>query len=109
MEAKELEKKLFRPKKNGWENTSDEEKEKILDSFKRRNNKIKDLRNVLNEDNHSIVRFLENCPEVENILKDELQKEDVGASDLWQYMKNEKILKTRYVDAIELIDFSLKV
>ena len=73
------------------------------------NNKIKDLRNVLNEDNHSIVRFLENCPEVENILKDELQKEDVGASDLWQYMKNEKILKTRYVDAIELIDFSLKV
>lgn len=72
------------------------------------NNKIKDLRNVLNEDNHSIVRFLENCSEIENILKDELQKESVTARDLWQYMSNEDILKTRYVDAIELIDFSLK-
>ena len=71
------------------------------------NNKIKDLRNVLNEDNHSIVRFLENCPEVENILKSELQKENVVANDFWQYMTNEKMLKTRYVDAIELIDFSL--
>ena len=73
------------------------------------NNKIKDLRNVLNEDNHSIVRFLENCPEVETILKNELQKENVVAKDFWQYMSNENMLKTRYVDAIELIDFSLKV
>ena len=72
------------------------------------NNKIKDLRNVLNEDNHSIVRFLENCLEIENILKDELQKESITARDLWQYRSNEDILKTRYVDAIELIDFSLK-
>lgn len=57
------------------------------------NNKIKDLRNVLNEDNHSIVRFLENCLEVENILKSELQKENVVANDFWQYMTNEKMLK----------------
>ena len=36
----------------------------------------------------------------------DLQKENVVANDFWQYMTNEKMLKTRYVDAIELIDFS---
>ena len=54
-----------------------------------------------------LLEFLENCLEVENILKSELQKENVVANDFWQYMTNEKMLKTRYVDAIELIDFSL--
>lgn len=76
-------------------------------------NKIKELRDVLTKDLHSMTRFLENCKQVEVIVKAEaIVKEETGnkkisAEDFWQKKKDETESKTRYIDAIEIMDFTL--
>lgn len=70
-------------------------------------NKIKELRDVLTKDMHTQIRFLENCKEIQKIIDEECNQEGIGAQAFWQKKKDENELKTRYVDAIELIDFTL--
>lgn len=70
-------------------------------------NKIKELRDVLIKDMHTQIRFLENCKEIQKIIDEECNQEGIGAQAFWQKKKGESELKTRYVDAIELIDFTL--
>lgn len=70
-------------------------------------NKIKELRDVLTKDMHTQIRFLENCKEIQKIIDEECNQEGIGAQAFWQKKKGESELKTRYVDAIELIDFTL--
>ena len=70
-------------------------------------NKIKDLRDLLTKDMHTQMRFLENCEEMQKIIDEECNRERVGAQAFWQKKKDENELKTRYVDAIEIIDFTL--
>lgn len=70
-------------------------------------NKIKELRDVLTKDMHTQIRFLENCKEIQKIIDEECNQEGIGAQAFWQKKKDESELKTRYVDAIELIDFTL--
>lgn len=70
-------------------------------------NKIKELRDVLTKDMHTQIRFLENCKEIQKIIDEECNQEGIGAQSFWQKKKGESELKTRYVDAIELIDFTL--
>ncbi|MBO8461161.1 MAG: hypothetical protein IAA85_00300, partial [Firmicutes bacterium] len=68
-------------------------------------NKIKELRDVLTRDLHAQIRFLENCESVRDIIKEESNTKDIEAKAFWQ--KKDKEVKTRYVDAIEIIDFTL--
>lgn len=70
-------------------------------------NKIKELRDVLTKDMHTQIRFLENCKEIQKIIDEECNQEGIGAQAFWQKKKGESELKTRYIDAIELIDFTL--
>lgn len=73
-------------------------------------NKVKELRDVLTKDMHSIMRFLENCKQIEAIVKEETGKEKIEAKDFWQKKDDEegqKEFKTRYIDAIEIMDFTL--
>ena len=70
-------------------------------------NKVKELRDVLTKDMHSIMRFFENCKQIEVIVKEETSKKEIYAEDFWQKKFEEKDLKTRYIDAIEIIDFTL--
>lgn len=63
-------------------------------------NKVKDLRRVLHESKHNMSIFLENCPELQQQLKQEKGTSAVTADALWE--DNEA---TRYIDAIEIIDF----
>ncbi len=80
-------------------------------------NKVKELRDALSKDEHSMTLFLENCPQIVSILQKQTGKEEVNADDLWQYRidktagdkkkQTKKDLKTRYMDAIEIIDFTL--
>jgi len=70
-------------------------------------NKIKELRDVLTKDMHTQIRFLENCKEIQKIIDEECNQEGIGAQAFWQKKKDENELKTRYVDAIEIIDFTL--
>ena len=70
-------------------------------------NKIKELRDVLTKDMHTQIRFLENCKEIQKIIDEECNQEGIGAQAFWQKKKGESELKTRYVDDIELIDFTL--
>ena len=70
-------------------------------------NKIKELRDVLTRDLHSQIRFLENCEGVRDIIKEECNTKDIEAKAFWQKKDGEDDLKTRYVDAIEIIDFTL--
>ena len=70
-------------------------------------NKVKELRDVLTKDMHSMMRFLENCKQIETIVREETGKKEINAEDFWQQKTDEKEWKTRYIDAIEIIDFTL--
>lgn len=77
-------------------------------------NKIKEMRDVLIKDLHTQARFLENCTPIQDILRAETNKKElkneekeIRAKDFWQKKQDESELKTRYVDAIEIIDFTL--
>ena len=65
-------------------------------------NKVKDLRRVLHEDKHSMSIFLENCPEICELVKKENKLSAVTADDMW----DKDAAATRYIDAIEVIDFN---
>lgn len=71
-------------------------------------NKVKELRRVLHEDKHSMSIFLENCPEICELLKKENKLTTVAADDLWDEVeyKDKVIFAARYIDAIEAIDFN---
>lgn len=71
-------------------------------------NKVKELRRVLHEDKHSMSIFLENCPEICELVKKENKLATVVADDLWDEVEdNDKVtFATRYIDAIEAIDFN---
>lgn len=73
-------------------------------------NKVKDLRRVLHEDKHSMSIFLENCPEFCELVKNENKLAKVVADDLWDKVeekdKDKVTFATRYIDAIEAIDFN---
>ena len=71
-------------------------------------NKVKDLRRVLHEDKHSMSIFLENCPEICELVKQENKLATVTADDLWDKFedKDKVTFATRYIDAIEAIDFN---
>lgn len=100
-------------RKNNDENITDKSSMKDLlllkDKIKGRvaSNKIKELRDVLTRDLHTQIRFLENCKSIRDIIKEECNKNSTMANTLWQKKYGEDNLKTRYVDAIELIDFTL--
>lgn len=70
-------------------------------------NKVKNLRRVLHEDKHSMSIFLENCPEICELVKKENKLATVTADDLWDKFedKDKVTFATRYIDAIEAIDF----
>lgn len=71
-------------------------------------NKVKELRRVLHEDKHSMSIFLENCPKFCELVKKENKLTTVAADDLWDEVeyKDKVIFATRYIDAIEAIDFN---
>ena len=71
-------------------------------------NKVKELRRVLHKDKHSMSIFLENCPEFCELVKKENKLTTVAADDLWDEVeyKDKVIFATRYIDAIEAIDFN---
>lgn len=98
-------------KKNSDEDIADKSRIKDLLSLKDKlkarvaSNKIKELRDVLTRDLHAQIRFLENCESVRDIIKEESNTKDIEAKAFWQ--KKDKEVKTRYVDAIEIIDFTL--
>ena len=84
MEAKELEKKLFRPKKNGWENLNEEERKNIFEF----SNKYIDFINKAKTERESVK-------EIEKILKENnfqniLEKENLKAKDKIYYINREK-------------------
>lgn len=66
-------------------------------------NKVKELRDVLHEDMHSIEIFLENCGEMRDLLEHMTGKEHVSAEDFWE--KDGEDIRTRFMDAIEIMDF----
>ena len=68
-------------------------------------NKVKDLRRVLHEDKHSMSIFLENCPEICELVKKENKLATIAADDLWDKFEDKVTFATRYIDAIEAIDF----
>lgn len=78
-----------------------------LSAFKKKaaQNKVKKLREVLCGDMHGIARYLEISPEVEDILCRELGQEEADAQDFWQRKPGESDESTRYIDAIEIMDF----
>ena len=98
-------------KKNSDEDIADKSSINDLLSLKDKlktkvvSNKIKELRDVLTRDLHAQIRFLENCESVRDIIKEESNTKDIEAKAFWQ--KKDKEVKTRYVDAIEIIDFTL--
>ena len=65
-------------------------------------NKVKELRRVLHEGRHEMSIFLENCPEIQRLVQQESGQAVVNADSLWE---QEKESVTRYIDAIELMDF----
>ena len=65
-------------------------------------NKVKELRRLLHEDKHSMSIFLENCPEICELVKKENKLTSVTADDMW----DKDTVATRYIDAIEVIDFN---
>ena len=100
-------------KKNSDEDIADKSSIKDLLSLKDKlktkvvSNKIKELRDVLTRDLHAQIRFLENCESVRDIIKEESKIKNIEAKAFWQKKDGEDDLKTRYVDAIEIIDFTL--
>ncbi len=85
--------------------------EKSNDDFirgkKEARNKIKKLRDVLTSDMHTINVFLQNVTELKKVVQNETQKEAVTAEDFWETknINGEKKKATRYIDAIEIMDF----
>ena len=73
-------------------------------------NKIKKLREVLTQDEHSIIRYLELSDRLKNILAEETNGADDTAKAFWQKKngEDEERQKTRYIDAIEIMDFMPK-
>lgn len=63
-------------------------------------NKVKELRRVLHESKHSMSIFLENCPEIQSVVQKEAGVQNAAADALW-----EDGAVTRYIDAIEIMDF----
>ena len=63
---------------------------------------------MLHEDKHSMSIFLENCPEFCELVKKENKLTTVAADNLWDEVeyKDKVIFATRYIDAIEAIDFN---
>lgn len=100
-------------KKNSDEDIADKSSINDLLSLKDKlktkvvSNKIKELRDVLTRDLHAQIRFLENCEGVRDIIKEESKIKNIEAKAFWQKKDGEDDLKTRYVDAIEIIDFTL--
>ena len=78
-----------------------------LSAFKKKaaQNKVKKLREVLCGDMHGIIRYLENSEDVEAVLQKECGREDVTAADFWQRKPGEDKEYTRFIDAIEIMDF----
>ena len=72
----------------------------LLSDAKMPHNKVKDLRRVLHESKHSMSIFLENCPELQQVVKQQVAEQAVTADSLWE---NGSV--TRYIDAIEIMDF----
>lgn len=70
-------------------------------------NKIKKLREALTEDNHTLARYWELSDDLHRIVEYERNKEEVSFEDLWEVFKDDTIkhYKTRYMDAIEIMDF----
>ena len=83
--------------------------EKALKSKESRS-KIKKLRDVLNGDLHAGNIFLENATKLKYVLKEETGKQEVTAKDFWQekVIDGAKVQATRYIDAIEIMDFMPK-
>lgn len=77
---------------------------KKLSSEKMPHNKVKELRRVLYEGKHEMSIFLENCPEIQRLVHQESGQAVVNADYLWEQDKENKSV-TRYIDAIELMDF----
>lgn len=79
----------------------------LLTSLKKKaaQNKVKKLREVLCGDIHGIARYLEISPEVEDVLCSELGKDEACADDFWQCKHGENEESTRFIDAIEIMDF----
>ena len=71
-------------------------------------NKIKKLREVLTQGEHSIIRYLELSDDISAILSEESKSHDDSAAAFWQKKDGETELKTRYIDAIEIMDFMPK-
>lgn len=69
-------------------------------------NKIKKLRDVLLEDEHRMNVYLDNATDLKSIIREEVGQEDYlpSAKDLWCNDKGAGKV-TRYMDAIEIIDF----
>lgn len=72
-------------------------------------NKVKKLREVLTQDEHAIARYLELSDDLMKILGEESSGADSMAKAFWQAKKGEGDLKTRYIDAIEIMDFMPKI
>lgn len=72
-------------------------------------NKVKKLREVLTQDEHAIARYLELSDDLMKILGEESSGADSMAKAFWQKKEGEKELKTRYIDAIEIMDFMPKI
>ena len=68
-------------------------------------NKVKKLREVLCGDQHGVTIFLEHAEDVKDILREETGKDVVTAADFWQTKTGENVKSTKFIDAIEIIDF----
>lgn len=67
-------------------------------------NKVKDLREVLHEDLHKQEIFLENADSLHDLLKAASGNDKLTANALWEKDAEGKPV-TRFIDAIELMDF----
>ena len=83
----------------------------MVTKVKMSRNKIKKLRDVLTSDMHTANVFLANATNLKEVLREETGKKEVSAVDFWQdkVVNGEKVKATRYIDAIEIIDFMPKV
>lgn len=67
-------------------------------------NKVKELRSVLNEDLHKQEIFLEHTEKLKNILQHETGNRNVTAEAFWEKTADGNFV-TRFIDAIEIMDF----
>lgn len=68
------------------------------------NTKIKKLREVLTQDKHTIEIYWALSDNLRKIVANQINQDKAEADDLWTIDKN-KNKKTRYIDAIEIMDF----